>query len=185
MATIYTHAAVGVGLGYAFARKRLPPLFWALAALLPVVPDFDVFSNASYGAMLGHRGFTHSLCFALAVGLVVSALTFRYFRVNFWDLLGFFFVVTASHGILDAFTNGGYGIPFFWPFDQHRFGPWGPIQVQDIGFQFPDPWTSRSVRTELLYVWLPMAVAIGAIAAYRRYRRLLTPAASQEPRQQK
>jgi inner membrane protein len=173
MATIYTHAAVGLGLGVVFARRRLPWLFWGLAALLPVVPDFDVFSLSPYGSLWGHRGFTHSLLFALLLGLVAAGLTFRYFRVNFWDLLGFFFVVTASHGLLDACTNGGFGIPFFWPFDNHRFGQWGPIQVQDIGFQFPDPRTSRSIRTELLWVWLPLAGVVGAVVAYRRFRQLL------------
>jgi len=180
MATIYTHAAVGVGLGYVFARHRLPPLFWLLAGFLPVIPDLDVFSNAPYGRALGHRGFTHSLVFALAVAGVVAALTFRRFRVNFWDLLGFFFVITASHGILDAFTNGGYGIPFFWPLADRRFGPWGPIQVADIGFEFPDPWTSRSVRSELLYVWLPLVVLVGLVAAVRWRRDRRPPAAAGE-----
>ena len=94
----------------------MPALFWVLAALLPMVPDFDSFGHKPYGSILGHRGFTHSLIFALAVGLFFTALTFRYFRVPFWDLLGFFFVITASHGILDMFTNGGFGIPLFWPF---------------------------------------------------------------------
>jgi inner membrane protein len=180
MATIYTHAAVGLGLGYLFARRRQPALFWALAGFLPVVPDLDVFSDASYGTMLGHRGFTHSLCFALAVGLAVAVLTFRYFRVNFWDLLGFFFVVTSSHGILDAFTNGGYGIPFFWPFDRHRFGPWGPIQVADIGFEFPDRRASRSIRTELLFVWLPLTILMGLVACYRWQRQRRSPNAKPE-----
>ena len=124
---------------------------------------------AYYGSLWGHRGWTHSFLFALAVGAVAAGLTFRYFRVSFWDLLGFYFVITASHGILDAFTNGGYGIPFFWPLHAQRYGPYGPIHVQDIGFEIPDPRTSRAIRTELLYVWLPTTVVAGLVAIYRRY----------------
>lgn len=177
MATIYTHAAVGLGLGVLFARRRLPWSFWGLAALLPVVPDFDVFFSPPYGSPWGHRGFTHSLLFALLVAAIAAGLIFRRCRVPFWDLLGFFFVATASHGLLDACTNGGYGIPFFWPFASHRFGPWGPIQVQDIGFELPDPRVSRSIRTELLYVWLPMMGVVGMVMAYRwRWKKCVSNA---------
>ena len=73
MPSIYTHGIVGLGLGKAFTGRRLPILFWIMAFTLPIIPDFDVFSDISYGNIAGHRGFTHSLCFALAVGLVALA----------------------------------------------------------------------------------------------------------------
>src|SRR5207245_11132010 len=104
--------------------------------------------------------------------LLAACATFRFFIRGFWTLLAFCFVITASHGILDAFTNGGEGIPFFWPFFNHRFGPWGPIQVSDIGFELPDPRTSRSVRHELLWVWLPLVVLVGVVVLCRRWKRL-------------
>jgi len=144
--------------------------FWILAAVLPAMPDLDVFSPWHYGHILGHRGFTHSLSFALALALVAAFPTFRWLRINFWALLAIFFVITASHGFLDACTDGGEKIPFFWPFSQERFGRWGPIHVSDIGFEFPDPRTSRSVRTELLWVWLPMLLLLGIVVGYRRFR---------------
>jgi inner membrane protein len=171
MTTIYTHAVVGLGLGKVFTARRLSPLFWFLAGFLPIVPDLDAFSTAPYGSPLGHRGFTHALSFALALGLVAAGATFRYLKINFWALWGFFFAITASHGLLDAFTNGGFGIPFFWPFSNARFGPWGPIQVSDIAFELPNPRSSRSVRDELLWVWLPTAVLVGLLVAYRRFKR--------------
>src|SRR5262245_26046091 len=175
MPTVYTHAIVGLGLGKVFTSRRMPPLFWVLAGLLPMVPDFDSFFTYRYGSTLGHRGFTHSLSFALVLGLVAATLTFRRFRVSLWDLWGFFFVLTASHGILDAFTNGGFGIPLFWPFDSARYGPWGPIQVSDIGFEIPNPRTSRTVRTEVLWIWLPTAILAAVVMAYRRWRRPRAP----------
>ena len=170
--TLYTHAIVGLGLGVVFTPRRMPPLYWALAGFLPIAPDLDAFSSAGYGSsILGHRGFTHALSFALGAGLAAALPTFRYFRVRFWALWGLFFVITASHGVLDAFTKGGAGIPFFWPFSDYRFGGWGPVRVPDIGFEIPDPRTSRSVRGELLWVWLPTAVLVGLVIIYRRFRR--------------
>src|SRR5262249_10944506 len=131
MATLYTHAAVGLGLGKIFTGRPIPVLFWVLAAFLPIIPDFDGFSYRAYPSVLGHRGFTHSLTFALGIGILVAALTFWYFRVRFLPLAALFFLITASHGILDACTNGGVGIPLLWPFSDHRFGPYGPIAVSD------------------------------------------------------
>lgn len=178
MATIYTHALVGLGLAKVLTSRRKPILFWVLAGFLPMVPDFDVFSYSAYGSVMGHRGFTHSLCFALGTGFLIAGLTYRHFKMKFWLLCGLFFLITASHGILDAFTNGGFGIPLLWPFDERRYGPYGPINVADIAFEFPDPRTSRAVRTELLYVWLPTMVLVGLVATYRRFRHSGGPAGS-------
>jgi inner membrane protein len=142
-----------------------------LAAALPVVPDLDVFSSCSYGSMCGHRGFTHSLLFAAALAGIAAALTFRYFRMKFWPLAGILFACAASHAVLDALTDGGYGVPIFWPISNVRFGPYGPIHVADLGGAFPNPWTSRSIRTELLYVWLPMSLLLALVAGCRRWAK--------------
>src|SRR5262245_43974889 len=94
MATLYTHSLVGLGLGTLFTSRRKPLLFWVLAGFLPIIPDFDAFSMSPYGSILGHRGYTHSLLFALAVGLVTAGLTFWYFKMRFWPLAGLF----SDHG---------------------------------------------------------------------------------------
>lgn len=171
MPTIYTHAIVGVGSAAAVFPRRTSWLFWTLAGFLPIIPDFDAFSTAAYGTTFGHRGFTHSFVFALAIGVLAAGLTFKYIHMKFWTLALFFFVITASHGILDAFTTGGYGILWLWPFSDARFGPWGPITVADIGFEWPNPWTSRSVRSELYWIWLPAALIVGAVTAFRMRRK--------------
>jgi inner membrane protein len=98
----------------------------------------------------------------------VAALgTFRYFRMRFWPLAGIFFAIAASHLVLDALTNGGSGVAVFWPISPERFGPYGPIHVADIGARWPNPWTSRAIRTELLYVWLPMGLLLAVIIGIR------------------
>jgi len=47
------------------------------------------------------------------------------------------FFCVASHGLLDALTNGGRGIALLWPFTNARyFAPWRPIPVAPIGLRF-------------------------------------------------
>lgn len=170
--TLYTHAIAGLSLGRTLIPGRRPWLLWLLVALLPVTPDLDSFSTAPYGtSMWGHRGFTHSLGFALLMALLVAGVTCRYLRMRFWLLAGLFFVVLASHGLLDALTHGGADIPFFWPLSKARFGNWGPIPVPDIGFEFPDPRISRAVRGEVLAVWLPTGLLVGVVTLVRYLRR--------------
>jgi inner membrane protein len=144
----------------------MPLLYWVLAALLPILPDLDVFSTAAYGSALGHRGLSHSLLFGFWLSCLVASLTFRHCRTSFWLLSAIFFALVASHGVLDAFTRGGASIPFFWPLER-RYGNWGPIPVADLSFQFPDPRRSRALRSELLWVWLPTAVVVVAVMAWR------------------
>jgi len=171
MPTIYTHAFVGLALADMLSPRRRPWPFWVRAGLLPILPDLDSFSLASYGTLAGHRGWTHTLAFAVLVGLGVAGATCRFLKIGFAPLFGICFLVTASHGLLDACNSGGYGIPLFWPLSTERFGPYGPIAVSDLGFELPDPRTSRAVRAELLYVWLPLGLLVGIVAGWRRWCR--------------
>jgi inner membrane protein len=174
MATIYSHAVVGLGLARLYTGRPMPWAYWGLATVLPIVPDLDVFSTAVYGGPLGHRGITHSLLFALLAGTIAAAATFRRFRVHWWSLAALFVAIVASHGLLDAMNQGGEDVPFFWPLAR-RYGNWGPLPVSDIAFELPDPRHSRAVRAELLWLWLPTAVAVGAATAYRRLTRRKSP----------
>ena len=171
MATIYTHAVVGFGISRLYVPGRRRWLYSAVAVALAVVPDLDSFSSAVYGSILGHRGFTHSLAFALWTGLLAASLCFRFLGTSFWLLSAIFFAVIASHGLLDAMTRGGADIPFFWPAGDERYGNWGPLPVSDLGFQLPDPRRSRALRSELLWAWLPTTLLVVALAIYRHIRR--------------
>jgi inner membrane protein len=171
MVTIYTHAAAGLGLAAVLAPRRLAWPYWVLAGVLPVLPDLDTLSLSSYSSVGGHRGFTHSLTFALAVGIVAAGLTGWYLRVGFWRLALVFFAVTASHALLDMMTRGGNGVALWWPVSEERVGSWGPIPVADLGFDWPDPCRSRAVRGELLYVWLPLTIVVGLVVWLRRRAR--------------
>ena len=119
MASAFSHAFVGLALGKAYTRHRMPWHFWALSITCSIVPDADVLGFAlgiPYASPLGHRGLSHSLCFAFVLSLCVVSLAFRqhvpYSRLWCSHVL-YFFVVTASHGVLDAMTDGGKGLPFW------------------------------------------------------------------------
>ncbi len=139
-----------------------------------MLPDLDVLGfhyGIPYAAEWGHRGLSHSLMFALilaAIGAGFARQLVSTPRNTFWFLL----VTAASHGILDAFTNGGLGIALLWPFSQERFfAPFRPIEVSPLSVS-----GILSVRgiavlwSELLWVWLPcLGVAVTAVA-YRSLR---------------
>ena len=171
MPTILTHAVVGVGLARVFTARSMPPLYWGLAAGLAMLPDLDVIAfplGIPYGARFGHRGFSHSLPCALAVGLLAALLTYKYLAMSWWLLGLFCFAIMASHGLLDAFTNGGLGIALFAPFDATRyFFPWRPVQVSPIGMAFFGPWGLRVLRSEILWIWLPLGVIVAAVLLIR------------------
>src|SRR5262249_762773 len=121
-----------------------------------------------YGALFGHRGFFHSLIFALIGALLAAWLTYQAFGLPWWWLLAYFFGVLASHGILDGFTNGGLGIAYFSPFHRTRyFFPCVPIQVSPIGRGFFSRWGIHAMSSELAWIWLPLAAVIGVVAVYR------------------
>jgi inner membrane protein len=67
-------------------------------------------------------------------------------------------MLTASHGLLDAFTNGGNGIALLSPITNDRyFFPWTPIEVSPLGIRVLFSRRGLDVLTsELLWVWAPV-----------------------------
>jgi inner membrane protein len=149
------HVMVGMAAGrlYAGSGARLATVMFRLSAL-SMLPDADVIGMAlgiPYGAPFGHRGATHSLVAACVVGLAcgVSAWVAR---VRAWRVLLFATVVTSTHGLLDALTDGGLGVAHFWPFSTTRhFFRWTPIPVAPIGRGLLSAEGLRVVSVELVY----------------------------------
>lgn len=172
MASVFTHAFFAAAMGKVYAAEARPARFWLLAMLCAVVPDADVIAFAfgiSYGSMFGHRGLTHSLAFALLLGVLLVAVFFRDAKDKA-ALVLFFFLATASHGALDALTDGGLGIALFAPFSGERyFLPVRPIVVSPIGVgSFFSEWGLAVIRSELLWVWLPAALVVAVVLIFRR-----------------
>jgi inner membrane protein len=171
MPTVVSHAAAALALGPAFRRAGWPARVWWAGALCAVVPDADVlgfYLGVPLGSILGHRGLTHSLAFAVALaGVLTPLLVPSGTRVRLWLYL---FLATASHGVLDAMTDGGIGVAFFAPFEAGRYyAPWRPIVVSPLGLR---PFLSARgvavMTSEAVWVWLPSALF--AAAAWRLTR---------------
>jgi inner membrane protein len=174
MASAVSHAIAAVGIGAAFYRLKAPKRIWIAGIAGSVLPDLDVIGfrfDIRYGDFWGHRGFTHSLVFALLLaGVLTFAINRTLSQIGRLRLLLYLFVATASHGLLDAMTNGGLGVAFFSPFDNNRyFFPFRPIRVSPIGItRF---FTSRGVavlRSEIVWIWFPTIVLVLFTAICRR-----------------
>lgn len=173
MPSIFTHAVAGLELATICFHDR-PAWFWGLSALLGALPDFDAlgfYVGVPYRSFLGHRGFTHSILFAVAIGLPLGAATAEALAVPGWLLGGYFTLVIIAHALLDALTDGGLGVALFSPFDRRRwFFPWRPIRVAPLGRHFFTRRGLAVLASEVRWVWLPLA-AVAAIGWLWRWAR--------------
>lgn len=170
MPTIFSHA-IAVGVVGAGASRVLTPPVIALGALLAALPDLDVIAfrfGIAYGDVLGHRGLSHSLLVAAAAAALLAQVrrigghTPRRRAIVFLFLFG----AIASHGLLDALTDGGLGVALFSPLDETRwFFPWRPIAVSPIGTRFFGARGLDVLRSEIVWVWMPALIVAGLLAA--------------------
>ena len=162
-------------------RARVPRHFALVGALAAVVPDFDVIGfrfGVDYGDALGHRGLTHSLLFAAALGASIVALSRPGNGETPTPTWSYLTLAIASHGIFDAFTNGGRGVALLAPFTHERFFfPWRPIEVSPIGISRLFSARGADVlMSELVWVGIPaLALALLGLAITRRREPRLTP----------
>lgn len=111
----------------------------------------------------------------MCLALVVSAVA-KHFNASRATVFWFVAVCTASHGVLDMFTNGGLGAALWWPFSEARvFSPWQVIEVSPLSLR--RAFSARGcavLQSELLWVWLPAVVVAGCLWLVRR-RRVVRP----------
>lgn len=163
MPSVISHAVVAVAAGITFAPRDVPHHFWSLSIACSMISDADIIGfslGIPYQHLFGHRGFFHSPFWGLLMSIFLVFVFFRdieIFSRQWFFYFIFFFLLSASHGILDAFTNGGLGIALLSPFDHTRyFFPWTPIMVSPIGMKaFFSKWGLAVIKSELLWVWLP------------------------------
>ncbi len=158
--TIITHPAVPVALSLAFGRKVIPGRLLLAGVVVSVLSDLDVVAfrlGVPYAAEFGHRGFSHSILFALAAAML-GACMFRQLHSSFRFAFFFLFSCALSHGILDAFTNGGLGVAFLWPWSDERFfAHFQVIEAAPLSLKrFLSPVGLGVLWSELLWVWCPL-----------------------------
>ncbi len=176
MPTIFSHPAVPLAIGLALGNKIIPTRLLVAGVVASIIPDLDVIAfrlGIPYASDFGHRGFTHSLAFASALAMLAVPVA-RFFRASSLTTFLFLLVAMASHGILDAFTNGGLGVAFLWPWSGERFfvpHDYHGIEVSPIGARFFSERGLAVIASELKWVWLPAAViALGMAMLRRRWR---------------
>jgi len=172
VASAISHPAVPLAIAVALGPARIPPALTAVACAASVLPDIDSVGFAlgiPYGHPLGHRGFTHSIAFALLLGF--SCIPFAaLLGASRLAVFGLVFASTVSHGLLDAMTTGGLGVAFLSPFSNDRFFlPWRHVLVSPIGVvAFLSARGLRVLASEVLWIWTPCAVlAVLGAALFR------------------
>jgi inner membrane protein len=176
MPSIVSHPAVPLALTPLLPPELRSPGMIFLGVVCSVLPDLDVLGfrvGVPYGHLLGHRGLSHSIAFAVSLSaalawlLPIAAQPSPATRLM---LFGFLCLSTLSHGMLDALTNGGLGVAFFAPFNNRRlFFPWRPIRVSPISVSaFLSATGIRVLRSEVQWVWLPAVLVAGLLTLLRR-----------------
>lgn len=179
MASAFGHALSAIALGSVFKSQLKTWKFWILGVVCSILPDADVITfqyGIPYESFWGHRGFTHSLLFALLVGVLITLVFYGVSTKKsamLW-LMVYFSICTASHSLLDAMTSGGLGVAFFSPWDNTRyFLPWRPIKVSPIGIDnFLGEWGIRVLKSELIWIGIP---SVALIVIGRMIRRKKNP----------
>ena len=178
MATFLTHPIIPLAMAAGLGRVPVTKRLLAAGMIASILPDADVLAfyfHIGYYHPFRHPQFSHSIFFAVLIGLLGLAAARGFGSTRVVAFL-FLFVSTVSHGLLDALTNGGLGIAFFAPFDHTRyFLPWQVIEVSPIAasrFLSARGWAV--IQSELLWVWLP-ALTLGRLLL--ALRAVLSPQA--------
>ena len=163
MTTVFTHPAIALGLTPWIAKIHNAKTVLVAGIILTVLPDIDVVGfklGIPYDHAFGHRGFTHSIIFAVLVSLVTAWLISGPSRTDRILTTSYLFSCLVSHGLLDAFTNGGLGIAFFSPFSNERFFfPGNTIEVSTLSIErFFQGQGLVVLESEFLYVWVPCVI---------------------------
>jgi inner membrane protein len=180
MAT-YLHFAPAVALAVAIGPGRIG---WRLAlagAACAVLPDADLLMHTlhfdRYSGTYGHRGFTHSLGFALLVGVLGALLAGLHPPRSRWLTAAYLALCTASHPLLDGLIDRGICNAWLWPLDGARHClAWRPIPMQGVPLFGLD-----RLGQELLWIGVPLLLLANAGMALRwaarSVRRALAKAA--------
>ena len=114
-----TQIVLGAAVGEAVLGKKIGNKAMLLGAIAGTIPDLDVLASHftdTVTALEIHRGFTHSIVFAIVFGLFFGwllSLLDKRATLKQWSL--FWFLCFVTHPLLDAHTT--WGTQLFWPFD--------------------------------------------------------------------
>ena len=180
MPTAITHSVIGVSAACGFSSEKKPLKFWILSILCTILPDADVIGYLwlyipTYH-FFGHRGFFHSPFFAVLLSIFIVSVFYRKeaaFSKQQLKYALYFFIITASHGLTDALTNGGRGVALLTPFTNDRyFFPWTPIEVSPLGVKaFLSQRGLTVLINELIWIWTPSFLIVILLKIKRKKKQ--------------
>ena len=169
MPTVITHSAIAVSTAVGFSYAKLSLKLLILSIACSILPDVDVFGYhwlyIPSNHFFGHRGFFHSPFFAALLSILIVSIFYRkevIFSKQWWRHILYFFILTTSHGILDALTNGGQGIALLSPVSNNRyFFPWTPIEVSPLNIKaFLSQRGLTVLKNEIIWIWAPSILIV-------------------------
>lgn len=160
MAT-YLHFAPAIALALAVGPQRVG---WRLAlagSLFAVLPDVDFALVAlgfdRYSGPYGHRGFTHSIAFALTLGALGSLWAGPGWRRRL-GAAGFLAMCTVSHPLLDGLMDTAICNAWLWPMDEARIClDWRPVPMRGVPL-----FGMQRLQQELLWIGMPLLLLANA-----------------------
>lgn len=135
-----THIVLGACIGDLFVGRRIGKRAMLLGAIMQSLPDIDFVASFfldPVSDLLAHRGFTHSILFAVLVTPLLSWIALKIHHksdISFkhWNL--FFITEMLIHLFIDGFN--AYGSGWFEPFSHARIS-FHSIFVADPLFSIP------------------------------------------------
>ncbi|MBM77687.1 MAG: metal-dependent hydrolase [Crocinitomicaceae bacterium] len=117
-----TQIVLGASVGEAVLGKKVGNRAMLWGAIGGTIPDLDVFLKYFVDDITStemHRGFSHSLVFAILIapvlGWIAKKIHKKFKGVTFKNWSWMFFWIVVTHPLLDAHTS--WGTQFFWPFE--------------------------------------------------------------------
>lgn len=135
-----THIVLGGCLGHLALGKKAGRKAVVWGAIADTIPDFDVFAGFwvhPVDSLLIHRGFTHSILFAILCSIFGGwglSRWYKKFKIPWksWSLV--MALGLSSHLFIDSLTN--YGTGLLEPFSNLRFA-YTTIFIADPAFTLP------------------------------------------------
>jgi len=122
---VVTHLALGICTTEVLLRRAPDKKMLLWGALVQTLPDIDTIPGIylpAHEALLIHRGFTHSLIFALVCGFILALVARKVVKrlaIPFLSLFAFFGFQLTLHDLLDVCNS--YGTGLLEPFSHQRF----------------------------------------------------------------
>jgi len=133
-----TQFVLGAAVGDVVAGKKLGNKAMLCGAVGGTIPDLDVLLNFIYAepaSLMMHRGFSHSIFFAMLAAPVFGWLLYKTDKSASFKLwMSLFFWTIITHPLLDIFT--GYGTGLFVPVWDYRI-QFDTISIVDPVYTLP------------------------------------------------